>query len=399
MRALIFGTIALTLAVVSGDGGARASEPALRIGFLTDVNGPHTASDGPASVDAARMAIADFGGSVLGRRVEIVVGDHRNKADVGSALARRWIDTENVDVVMDVNNSAVALAVSDIVRERKRILLVTSAASSDLTGRNCSPYLVHWLPDTYSLAYNAGEAITGDGHRDWYLIVADYAYGHTMQSAAERGIAAAGGRVAGVVRYPLGSPDFSSLLLRAQGSGAAVLGFANAAQDLINSMKQFGEFQVAMKPVAFGLYILDVPAVGQKQMQGLRFVDAFYWDMNEASRAWSKRFMARNGHAPTTPQGDAYRSVAHYLKAVRAAGTTDADAVMAKMKEMPIEDATGTKGYVRADGRVIRDMTLYEIKGPTESTSEWDLYRSLRVIPGDRAYRPLSEGGCPFVRS
>ncbi len=381
---LMFSTVAL------------AQEP-VKIGFLTDLNGPHTDNDGQGSIEAAKMAIADFGGKVLGRPITLITGDHQNKPDVGMTVARRWFDNENVDAIMDVNNSAVALAVSGLTKERNKVLLVTSASSVDLTGKACTPNLVHWLPDTYSLAHNVAAAETQGGAKSWFVIAADYAYGHSLQAEATKAIIENGGKVVGAVRHPIGTADFSSYILQAQGSGATTLALANAAADLVNSIKQANEFQLGMKIVAIPVYILDVPAVGQDKMAGLRFVDAFYWDIDDKSRTWSKRFFDVMKRMPTTPQADAYQAVIHYLRAIEAAGTMDTAAVMKKMKELPLDDATGSRGYVRADGRVIRDMYLFEIKKPAESKYPWDYYRVIKTLAGESAYVPLSQSACPLI--
>ena len=268
---------------------AQESKP-LKIGFLTDLNGPHTDNDGKSAIEAARMAIAEFGGKILGRPIELVVGDHQNKPDVGLAVARRWYDSEGVDVIMDANNSAVALAVSHLTEERKKIFLATAASSSDLTGKECTSNLVQWLPDPLALAYNVAAAETAAGTKSWFVLAVDYAYGHSMQAEATAGIVDNGGKVLGAVRHPINSADFSSFLLQAQSSGAEALALANVSTDLQNAIKQAREFQISMKLVAIPVYILDVPSVGQDAMAGLRFVDAFYWDLNEKTRNWSKRF-------------------------------------------------------------------------------------------------------------
>jgi branched-chain amino acid transport system substrate-binding protein len=393
MRYLILIAACLLFA---GTAGAEDAKP-IRIGFLTDLNGPHTDNDGQASIEAARMAIADFGGKVLDRPIELLVGDHQNKADVGLAVARRWYETQDVDAIMDVNNSGIALAVSNLTKEKNKVLLVTSASSVDLTGKACTPNLVHWLPDTHSLAYNVAAAETQLGAKSWFIIAVDYAYGHSMQEEATRAIEQNGGKVLGAVRHPINSPDFSSYLLQAQSSGAGTLALANAATDLVNTIKQAREFQIKMRIVAIPVYILDVPAVGQENMAGLRFVDAFYWDLNEKTRQWSKRFFDVAKHMPTTPQADAYQAVIHYLRAIKAAGSMDTQAIMKKMKELPLEDETGEVGYVRADGRVIRDMYLFEIKSPSESKYPWDYYKVVKTFPGESAYVPLAESKCPLV--
>jgi branched-chain amino acid transport system substrate-binding protein len=388
--------IVATCLLLAGAAVAEDTKP-VRIGFLTDLNGPHTDNDGQAAIEAARMAIADFGGKVLDRPIELLIGDHQNKADVGLAVARRWYETQDVDAIMDVNNSGIALAVSNLTREKNKILLVTSASSVDLTGKACTPNLVHWLPDTHSLAYNVAAAETQAGAKTWFIMAVDYAYGHSMQEEATRAIEQNGGKVLGAVRHPINSSDFSSYLLQAQSSGAEVLALANAATDLVNSIKQAREFQIKMRIVAIPVYILDVPAVGQDKMAGLRFVDAFYWDLNDKTRQWSKRIFALTKHMPTTPQADAYQAVTHYLRAIKAAGTIDTAAVMKEMKELPLEDQTGSVGYVRADGRVIRDMYLFEIKSPEESKYPWDYYKVIKTFPGETAYVPVSESKCPLL--
>lgn len=377
---------------------AQESTEPFRIGFLTDVSGPNTSDDGEFSVKAARMAIADFGGKVLGRPIELLVGDHQNKADIGLAIARKWYDLEHVAAIMDVNNSAVALAVGNLTQEKNRTLLVTSASSADLTGKSCTPNLVHWLPDTYSTAHNIAATVTKARGASWYILAVDYAYGHSMQAEATKAVLENGGKVLGAARHPHGTTDFASYLLQAEGSGAKVLALASAASDMMTAVKQAREFQTKMRIVAIAVYIMDVQAVGLKDMAGIEFVDAFYWDMNEKSRAWSKRFFDQNGHMPTTPQVDAYHGMTHYLKAVQAAGTDAGDAVVKKMKELPIADATGTTGYVREDGRVIRDMYLFEVKSPAESKYPWDYYKVLATLPGDTAYRPLAQSECPLVK-
>jgi branched-chain amino acid transport system substrate-binding protein len=393
MRCLAFLASVLLL---SSAAAAQDAKP-IRIGFLTDLNGPHTDDDGQGAIDAARMAIADFGGKVLDRPIEILIGDHQNKADVGMAVARRWYDNENVDAIMDVNNSAIALAVSNLTRERNKILLATAASSVDLTGKACTPNLVHWLPDTHSLAYNVAAAETKRGAKTWFIMAVDYAYGHSMQEEATKGILDNGGKLLGAVRHPSNSADFSSYLLQAQSSGAEVLALASAATDLQNTIKQAREFQIKMRIIAIPVYILDIPAVGQKEMAGLRFVDAFYWDLNDKTRQWSKRFLATTKHMPTTPQADAYQAVFHYLRAIKAAGSMDTEAVMKKMKELPLEDQTGSVGYVRADGRVIRDLYMFEIKSPAETKYPWDYYKVVSTFPGDSGYVSPSDSKCPLL--
>lgn len=386
-----------SLLMLSSIAVAQEAKP-LRIGLLTDMNGPYTDNDGQGAIEAAKMAIADFGGKILGRPIELVLGDHQNKTDIGMAIARRWYDNENVDVIMDVNNSAVALAVSWLTKEKNKILLATSAASVDLTNKQCTPNTVQWLSDTYALAHNVAAAETKAGAKSWFIIAADYAYGRSLQEEATRAIVENGGAVKGFVRHPMGTADFSSFILQAQASGASVLGIANVSADFISTVKQAHEFQLGMKIVGMHVYILDVPAIGQAAMAGLQFVDVFYWDMDEKSRVWSQqRFFPVMKRMPTTNQANSYQALIHYFRAVQASGTTDTEAVMEKMKELPLEDQTGSHGYIRADGRVIRDMYLFEIKSPAESNYPWDYYRVIKTLPGETGYVPASESQCPLL--
>ncbi|HEY0184049.1 MAG TPA: ABC transporter substrate-binding protein [Rhodopila sp.] len=376
---------------------AGTTEP-LRIGFLTDMNGPSAIDDGPGSITAARMAIADFGGTVLGRPIEIVAGDHHNKADVGLATAKQWFTQEGVDAIMDVNNSAVALSIQSLTRQLNKVFLITGASSSLLTGRNCSPNSVQWLTDTYSLGRSAVMPTLADGGKAWFFLTVDYAFGHGLESDATSVLNANSGRVVGDVKYPYGSTDFSSYLLQAQASGAQVLGFANSGQDMENAIKQAHEFGLKMRMVPLLMLIMDVHSVGLDAMQGTRFADAFYWDLNDKTRAWSKRFFEAEKHMPTALQVDAYRAMWHYLSAVRASGTTDGKIVVQQMKQDPIRDVLGDGGTIREDGRVIRDMHYFEVKAPAQSEYEWDYYRLIRDIPASEVYRPLSESECPLVK-
>jgi branched-chain amino acid transport system substrate-binding protein len=387
--ALAFAVITPTL-VLAQDGP-------VRIGYLTDVGGPSSSNDGTAGVDAARMAIEDIGGSVLGRKVELLVGDHQGKVDIGAGIARRWLDVDGVDAVMDMNHSAIALAVSNLVLAKNKILLATAAASDSLTGKDCSPNLVQWLPDTYSNSRAVAAFLTRGGLDTWYFISVDYALGHSLQSAASQAIAENGGKVLGAVKHPLGTADFASLLLQAQASKAKVLAIASPGADMANLVKQAHEFGVQMKLAVFLLYIMEVHSLGLTDTAGIRFVDTFYWDLDEKSRAWSKRFFDRNGKMPTAPQVNAYEGLYHYLKAIQSAGTMDTQAVMKKMKELKVEDSTGASGFIREDGRVIRDMHLFEVKSPKESRYAWDYFKKIGTLPGSEAYRSLADGKCSFI--
>jgi branched-chain amino acid transport system substrate-binding protein len=376
---------------------AQAQEPPIRIGYLTDVGGPSSSNDGTAGVDAARMAIDDFGGTVLGRRIELLVGDHQGKVDIGAGVTRRWLDVDGVEAVMDMNNSAIALAANNLVLAKNKILLATAAASDSLTGKDCSPNLVQWLPDTYSNSHTIASLLTKSGLDTWFFISVDYALGHALVNSASQAIAENGGRVLGTVKHPLGTSDFASLLLQAQASNAKVLAIASPGADMANLVKQTHEFGLKMKTAVFLLYIMEVHSLGLADTAGIEFVDTFYWDLDDKSRAWSKRFYDRNGKMPTAPQVNAYEGLYHYLKAIKAAGTMDTQAIMKTMKELRIEDPTGDTGYVREDGRVIRDMYLFEVKSPKESKYPWDYFKKVGTLPGDQAYRSLADGKCPFA--
>jgi branched-chain amino acid transport system substrate-binding protein len=376
---------------------ATATEP-LRIGFLTDMSGPSAIDDGPGSITSARMAVADFGGSVLGRQIEIVTGDHHNKPDVGLATAKQWFTQDGVDAIMDVNNSAVALSIQSLVRDMDKVFLITGASSSLLIGKNCSPNSVQWLTDTYSLSRSAVLPTLADGGKNWFFLTVDYAFGHSLENDATHLLEANGGKVVGDVNHPYGITDFSSFLLQAQASGAQVLGFANSGQDMENAVKQAHEFDLKMRLVPLLMLIMDVHSIGLDAMQGTRFADAFYWDLNDHTRAWSKRFFEAEKHMPTALQVDAYRSVWHYLSAVKEAGTTEGKIVVQQMKKDPIKDVLGDGGTIREDGRVIRDMHYFEVKSPAEAKYDWDYYRLIRDIPASQVYRPLSESQCPLVK-
>lgn len=394
--------IVSTLAVLIGLAAtvpafAQAQESPIRIGYLTDVGGPSSSNDGPAGVDAARMAIEDFGGTVLGRRIELLVGDHQGKVDIGAGIARRWLDVDGVDAVMDMNNSAIALAANNLVLAKNKILLATAAASDSLTGKDCSPNLVQWLPDTYSNSRTIASLLTKSGLDTWFFVSVDYALGHALVNSASRAIAENGGKVLGAVKHPLGTSDFASLLLQAQASNAKVLAIASPGADMANLVKQSHEFGLKMKTAVFLLYIMEVHSLGLADTADIEFVDTFYWDLDDKTRAWSKRFFDRNGKMPTAPQVNAYEGLYHYLKAIKAAGTIDTQAVMKQMKELKVDDATGASGYIREDGRVIRDMHLFEVKSSKESKYPWDYFKKIGTLPGDQAYRSLADGKCSFV--
>ncbi len=375
---------------------AMAAEP-VRIGFLTDMSGPSAIDDGPGAITAARMAIADFGGTVLGRPIELLIGDHQNKPDVGLALAKKWYVDDGVLAIMDVNNSAVALAIQQLTRDQNRVFLITGAASSLLTGKNCSPNSVQWATDTYSLARGSALPMLSDGGKSWYFLTVDYAFGHSLQHDAATVLQRNDGTVVGESKYPYGTTDFSALLVQAVASGAQVLGFANSGQDMENAVKQAHEFGVKMRLAPLLMLIMDVHSVGLEVAQGVRFSDSFYWDLNDRTRSWSKRFFEAEHHMPTAWQVDAYRSVWHYLTAIKETGSTVALAVVQRMKQDPISDVLGDGGKIREDGRVLRDLYYVEVKSPAESKYPWDYYKVLRTLPAHDVYRPLKESDCPFV--
>jgi branched-chain amino acid transport system substrate-binding protein len=379
---------------------AQVSGGVVKLGVLTDETGVLSAPSGEGSIEATRMAVEDFGGKAAGKPIEIIYADHQNKTDIGAAIARRWIDVGGVDAIVDVPNSAIVLAVQEIAKEKNRVLLVSTAATADLTGKACSPVGVHWTWDTYAVAASAAKAIVLQGGDSWFFLTADYAFGHAMQRDATRFIEASGGKVIGSVRHPLGTADFASFLLQAQSSRAKIVGFANGGSDMTNSIKQAAEFGLArsgQRLAAIAAVITDVHAVGLTDAQGLLLATSFYWDRTEESRQWSKRFFARRGVMPTQMQAGVYSAVTHYLKAVDTLGSDEAKAVVAKMRDMPIHDFFADRGLLRADGRMVHDMYLVEVKKPEESHYPWDYYNILKIIPGEEAFRPLSEGGCPLL--
>ena len=378
------------------------ADTAVKIGVMNDRSGTYADLSGEGSVVAARMAIEDFKAAEKGIDVTIVSADHQNKPDIASNLARQWYDAEGVDVIADVPTSSAALAVNDITREKNKVFLVSGAASSDLTGKACSPNTVHWTYDTWSLAHGTGQAMVETGGDSWFFLTADYAFGHALERDTGEVVKESGGKVLGAVRHPFPGQDFSSFLLQAQASGAKVIGLANAGADTTNAIKQAREFGITQGGQSLAgllIFITDVHALGLETAQGLVLTEAFYWDLNDQTREWSQRFAeAHNGSMPTMVHAGVYASVLHYLKAVEAAGTKDSQAVMAKMKEMPSEDPLFGKGEVRQDGRHVHDMYLFQVKTPDESKAKWDYYKVLATIPADRAFRPLAEGGCPLVK-
>ncbi len=384
-------------------GSALAQEKInVKLGVLNDRSGTYADLSGEGSVVAARMAVEDFKAADKGINVEVISADHQNKPDIGSSIARQWYDQDGVDVILDVPTSSVALAVSEITKEKNKIFINSGAGSSDLTGKACSPNTIHWTYDTWALANGTGSAMVKAGGDSWFFLTADYAFGHALERDTGAVVEKAGGKVLGNVRHPFPGQDFSSFLLQAQGSGAKVIGLANAGADTTNAIKQAAEFgivQGGQKLAGLLTFVTDVKALGLSTAQGLVLTEAFYWDQNEGTREFSKRFAEKHGGAmPTMVQAGVYASVLHYLKAVEATKGKDAAAVMAKMKETPSDDPLFGKGQVRADGRHIHDMYLFEVKKPEESKGEWDLYKTVATIPAAEAFRPLADGGCSLVK-
>jgi branched-chain amino acid transport system substrate-binding protein len=348
------------------------------------------------------MAVEEFGGTVLGKPIVITSADHQNKPDVGSTIARRWIDLEQVDAIADVPSSATALGVLSVTRQTNRMLLLSGPALSEFTGKQCAPTTIHWTYDSYSMANGTVRALIKEGGESWFFLTGDNAGSHSQERDAMTFVEKAGGKVLGAIRHPLNTLDFSSYLLQAQGSGAKIIGLANAGGDTVNSIKQAAEFgitQSGQRLAGLLMFISDVHAIGLKDAQGLVVTEAFYWDLNEKTRAWSRRFMEQHGgRAPTAAQAGVYGAVLHYLKAIDKAGTDDSLAVSKAMKELPVNDMFSDNFKIREDGRVVRDMYLLEVKSPEESKEPWDYYKVLARTPGDEAYRPMSEGGCPLVK-
>jgi branched-chain amino acid transport system substrate-binding protein len=383
--------------------GAAEAQVSVKLGVLNDMSGLYADISGPGSVVAAQMAIDDFKAADKGIKAEIVSADHQNKPDNGSSIARKWYDQDGVDMILDVTTSSVALAVSEVTREKNKIFMISGGGTSDLTGNKCTANNVHWTYDTWALAHGTGSAMAKRGGDSWYFLTADYAFGAALERDTTEAVKQAGGKVLGSVKHPLNAADFSSYLLQAQGSKAKVIGLANAGADTTNAIKQASEFGITQGGQALaGLLVFssDVKALGLKAAQGLVLTEAFYWDQNDDTREFSKRFAAKfGGKMPTSSQAGVYSSVLHYLKAVGATKSKDTATVMAKMKATPIDDKLFGKGSIRADGRAIHPMYLFEVKKPSESKGEWDLYKTLATIPTEEAFRPLNEGGCSLVKS
>lgn len=375
------------------------AETPLRIGVLTDMNGPYADSAGAGSVVAAQLAVADFGATVLGRPIEIISADHQNKPDLAVSIARTWFDTEGVDMVADLTNSSVAIAVQALATEKHKVDIITSTATTAVTEENCSPTGMHWTFDSYALTVGTGRALVEAGARKWFFITADYTFGANLQKTAADEIVRSGGQVVGAATAPLNTTDFASQLVAAQASGADVVGLANAGVDTANSVKQAVEFGLTQrqKLAAFLPFITDIKAIGLQNAQGLILTTAYYWDRNDSSREFARRFWAARHVEPTMVQAGTYSAVLHYLEAVRATGTTDATKVAEKMRAFPVHDAVFDQGTVRTDGRMVHDMYLVQVKTPAESKGPWDLYKVLRTVPAEQTAVPLAASSCRLV--
>jgi branched-chain amino acid transport system substrate-binding protein len=390
--------LAMTLA---GAAQAQVSDGVVKIGVLTDLSGTYSDLSGQGAVVATQMAIDDFlAQEKPAFKVELVYADHQNKGDIAANKAREWFERDNVDVVTDLVTTSTALAVMKIAKEKNRIVLVSGAGSTRITNEDCTDLAVHWAYDTYALAHGTAKAVVQQGGKSWFFLTADYAFGQSLEKDASDVVQANGGTVVGTVRHPFPGTDFSSFLLKAQTSGAQVIGLANAGTDTTNSIKQAVEFGITPKQTLAGLlmFITDVHSLGLKTAQGMYLTEGFYWDLNEDTRAWSKRFFAKHKRMPTMAQAGDYSSALHYLKAVKAINSDDAPKVMAQMKKTPVNDFFAKNGRIREDGRMVHDMYLFQVKKPSESTAPWDYYKVIATIPGEEAFQPLSASRCPLIK-
>ncbi|MGX1103377.1 MULTISPECIES: ABC transporter substrate-binding protein [Bradyrhizobium] len=400
MRRVLAGVLACAFAI-SANASLAQDKPPLKLGGILDMSSLYADITGSGSETAAKMAVEDFGGEVLGRKVEIVVGDHLNKADLSANIARDMIDNQGVEMIFDVAASATALAAAEIAKARNKIIMFNGPGSIRLSNEACGPYTVHYVFDTFAQANVTGLAAVNSGLDTWFFLTADYAFGQDLEKDTSNVVVKSGGKVLGSVRHPINTSDFSSFLLQAQASKAKVIGLANAGGDTINAIKQAAEFGLTksgQKLSPLLAFVTDIDSVGLETAQGLLLAEAFYWDLNDDSRAFTKRFMERTKRVPTSAQAGVYSSVTHYLKAVKAAGTTDAAAVMKVMKVTPINDMFTKNGKIREDGRMVHDMYLFEVKKPSESKGRWDDYKLVATVPGDQAFQPLSESRCPLVK-
>lgn len=398
-RTLISTLVAGAMALSAG-ASAQVSDGVIKIGVINDMSGLYADITGQGSVIAARMAVEDFGAAKKGMKVEILSADHQNKPDIGSSIVRKWFDTDKVDVVVDVPTSSVALAVNQIVREKGKVMLNSGAATSDLTGKDCSPNTIHWTYDTWMLANGTGSAIVKTGGDSWFFLTADYAFGHALERDTEAVVLKSGGKVINKVRHPLNTQDFSSFLLQAQASKAKIIGLANAGGDTVNAIKAANEFGLTKNQKLAGLLLFDndIHSLGLQVTQGMLLASAFYWDMNDETRKWSRRYFERMKKMPNMLQAGVYSSTLHYLKAVKATGTDDTDTVNKWMRANPINDMFVKNGRIREDGRMLREMYLFEVKAPSESKYPWDYFKLKATVPADKAFRPASESVCPLLK-
>jgi branched-chain amino acid transport system substrate-binding protein len=395
-------TLAATVLTSAALSPARADDKVVRIGVMNDMSGPYADFQGPGSVLAAQMAVEDYGGKAAGKPVEIVSADHQNKPDVGAAIARKWFDDDGVDMIADLPNSAVALAVNEIVRDKNKVLVASGAGTAALTGEKCSPNTVQWTYDTYAYGHALGHAVVEQGGKSWYFITADYAFGHDLEKQASDQVAKEGGNVVGSANHPIGASDFASFLLQAQSSNAQVVAFADAGADETNALKQAAEFGIQPKQKVVGLIfgLQNVPAIGQKAVEGVETVNAWYWGLNDDTRAFAKRYQERfsKHEMPNDMQAGMYTAVLHYLKAVDKVGSAaDGKAVVAAMKAIPVDDKVYGKGSIREDGRGMHPMYLLKVKKVEDTKEPWDVFTVTGTIPADKAFRPLADGHCPFV--
>ncbi len=403
MKRKLLAAAAMAACAFGTSAQAQISDGIIKIGVLNDMSGLYSDIGGPGSVVAARMAVEDYlKATNSSLKVEVVSADHQNKPDVGSNIARQWYDTDKVDMIVDVPTSSVGLAIAQITKDKNKVHVNTGSATADLSGKSCNANTVHWLYDTWMLANGTGKAIVKNGGNSWFFLTADYAFGHALERDTEAVVTKNGGRVVGKVRTPFPSQDFSSFLLQAQASRAKIIGLANAGGDTINSIKQAAEFGVVkggQNLAGLLVFLPDVHALGLDKAQGLLLTETFYWDLNDQTREWSRRFQARHGgKMPSSDHAGVYSGVLHYLKAVDAAKTDDGLKVVAKMKELPTDDPLFGKGVVRQDGRKIHPAYLFEVKKPSESKGTWDYYKVVSTIPANEAFRPLNEGGCSLVQ-
>ena len=392
---------AVALSVMATVAHAQGTGDVIRIGILNDQSGPYADVGGKGSVIAAKLAVEEFGGKLLGKRIEVIAADHQNKPDIASAIARQWIDTESVDVIADGAGSSAGLAIQQVTRDSGRIFIISAPASSDFTGKACSPTGFHFTYDTYALANGTAKALVKQGGDTWFFITADYAFGHALERDTSAFVVAGGGKVLGSVKVPLNTNDFSSALLQAQASKAKVIGLANAGTDTINAIKQSAEFGIVrggQRLAGLLVFITDVQALGLQTAQGLVITNSFYWDLNDKTRAWTQRYMAQSdGRVPTMIHAGTYSGVLHYLRAAKAANSTDPKVIAAKMHEMPVNDMYNDDVRIRPDGRVLHKMFLMQVKSPAESKVKYDDYKLLAETPGDQAFRPMEEGHCPYL--